>query len=69
MGHYTGTPIEIIKIMTTLSIRPPDDMAERLKTIAKHRDIRLNKLIFELCPHKSWWKKMPTPVWLAFEPS
>jgi predicted transcriptional regulator len=34
--------------MTTLSIRIPDDMAERLKTIAKHRDISLNKLIFEL---------------------
>ncbi len=34
--------------MTTLSIRIPDDMAERLKNIAKHRDISLNKLMFEL---------------------
>jgi predicted transcriptional regulator len=34
--------------MTTLSIRLPDDMAERLKTIAKQRDISLNKLMFEL---------------------
>lgn len=34
--------------MTTLSIRLPDDMAERLKHIAKIRDISLNKLMFEL---------------------
>jgi len=34
--------------MTTLSIRLPDDMAERLKNIAKERDISLNKLMFEL---------------------
>ncbi len=34
--------------MTTLSIRSPDDMAERLKNIAKVRDISLNKLMFEL---------------------
>ena len=34
--------------MTTLSIRLPDDMAERLKSIAKVRDISLNKLMFEL---------------------
>jgi predicted transcriptional regulator len=34
--------------MTTLSIRLPDDMADRLKNIAKHRDISLNKLMFEL---------------------
>jgi len=34
--------------MTTLSIRLPDDMAERLKHIAKLRDISLNKLMFEL---------------------
>lgn len=34
--------------MTTLSIRLPDDMAERLKQIAKLRDISLNKLMFEL---------------------
>jgi len=34
--------------MTTLSIRLPDDMAERLKDIAKARDISLNKLMFEL---------------------
>jgi predicted DNA-binding protein len=37
-----------MKIMTTLSIRLPDDMAERLKTIAKQRGISLNKLMFEL---------------------
>jgi len=34
--------------MTTLSIRLPDDMAERLKNIAKVRGISLNKLMFEL---------------------
>lgn len=34
--------------MTTLSIRLPDDMAERLKDIAKVRGISLNKLMFEL---------------------
>jgi predicted transcriptional regulator len=34
--------------MTTLSIRLPDDMAERLKNIANLRDISLNKLMFEL---------------------
>jgi predicted transcriptional regulator len=34
--------------MTTLFIRLPDDMAERLKNIAKIRDISLNKLMFEL---------------------
>jgi predicted transcriptional regulator len=34
--------------MTTLSIRLPDDMAERLKNITKVRDINLNKLMFEL---------------------
>ena len=34
--------------MTTLSIRLPDDIAERLKSIAKHRDISLNKLMYEL---------------------
>lgn len=34
--------------MTTLSIRLPDDMAEKLKSIAKTREISLNKLIFEL---------------------
>ena len=28
--------------MTTLSIRLPDDMAERLKNIARVRDISLN---------------------------
>lgn len=34
--------------MTTLSIRLPGDMAEKLKCIAKIRDISLNKLVFEL---------------------
>jgi predicted transcriptional regulator len=34
--------------MTTLSIRLPDGMAERLKIIAKVRDICLKKLMFEL---------------------
>ena len=34
--------------MTTLSIRLPEDMAEKLKRIAKIRDISLNKLMFEL---------------------
>lgn len=34
--------------MATLSIRLPDDMAERLKNIAKARGLSLNKLMFEL---------------------
>ncbi len=34
--------------MTTLSIRLPDDMAEKLKKIAQIRDISVNKLMFEL---------------------
>ena len=34
--------------MSTLSIRMPDDMVGRLKSIAKERNISLNKLIFEL---------------------
>ncbi|SJM89705.1 conserved hypothetical protein [Crenothrix polyspora] len=33
--------------MTTVSIRLPNDMAERLKNIAKVRDISLNKLMVE----------------------
>jgi predicted transcriptional regulator len=33
--------------MTTFSIRLPEDMAERLKDIAKVRGISLNKLMFE----------------------
>lgn len=34
--------------MATLSIRLPDDMAERLKNIAKVRGLSLNKLMIEL---------------------
>ena len=34
--------------MTTLSIRVPDDMADRLKTIARKLNISLNKFIYEL---------------------
>ncbi|MBJ6610594.1 MAG: toxin-antitoxin system HicB family antitoxin [Candidatus Thiothrix moscowensis] len=34
--------------MATLSIRLPDDMADKLKRIAQVRDISLNKLMFEL---------------------
>jgi len=34
--------------MTTLSIRLPDDMAKKLRNIAKARGISLNKLMFEL---------------------
>lgn len=34
--------------MATLSIRLPDDMAERLKNIAKVRGLSLNKLMLEL---------------------
>jgi hypothetical protein len=33
--------------MTTLSIRLPDDMALQLRTISKHRNISLNKLMFD----------------------
>jgi len=40
--------IEVTKIMINLSIRLPNDMAERLKNIAKVRNISLNKLMFEL---------------------
>lgn len=34
--------------MTTLSVRLPDDMAEKLKRMAKKREISLNKLMFEM---------------------
>lgn len=34
--------------MSTLSVRLPDDMAERLKSLAKTRKISVNKLIYEL---------------------
>ncbi len=34
--------------MTTLSIRLPDEMADKLKRIAKLRDISMSKLMFEL---------------------
>lgn len=34
--------------MSTLSVRLPDDMAERLKSLAKARKISVNKLIYEL---------------------
>nr|CAA6805043.1 MAG: Toxin-antitoxin system HicB family antitoxin [uncultured Thiotrichaceae bacterium] len=34
--------------MTTLSVRVPDDMADKLKTLARQRNISLNKFIFEL---------------------
>ena len=34
--------------MMTLSIRQPDDMAERLRTIAKQWNSSLNKLMLEL---------------------
>lgn len=34
--------------MTTLSVRVPDDMAEKLKTLARKRKISLNKFIYEL---------------------
>jgi predicted transcriptional regulator len=37
--------------MTTLSIRLPDDMAKRLKKVAKLRGVSLNKLMFELSAH------------------
>jgi len=34
--------------MSTLSIRLPDDIADRLKMLAQSREISLNKLIYEL---------------------
>jgi len=34
--------------MSTLSIRLPDDITDRLKALAQSRKISLNKLIFEL---------------------
>ncbi|RTZ72733.1 MAG: toxin-antitoxin system HicB family antitoxin [Gammaproteobacteria bacterium] len=34
--------------MSTLTIRLPDDKHERLKVLAKHRKISVNKLIEEL---------------------
>ncbi len=37
-----------LEVMATLSIRLPDDMADKLKRIAQVRDISLNKLMFEL---------------------
>ncbi len=34
--------------MSTLSVRLPDDIANRLKSLASNRDISVNKLINEL---------------------
>lgn len=34
--------------MSTLSVRLPDDITERLKSLAQSRKISLNKLMFEL---------------------
>jgi len=34
--------------MSTLTIRLPDDTAERLKTLAKYRGLSVNKLMEEL---------------------
>ena len=34
--------------MSTLTIRLPDDKHARLRQLAKHRDIRVNKLVEEL---------------------
>ena len=34
--------------MTTLTIRMPDDQADRLRSLARHRGISVNKLIEEL---------------------
>lgn len=34
--------------MATLTIRMPDDKAERLKSLADHRDVSVNKLMEEL---------------------
>ncbi len=53
--------------MTTLFIQLPDDMVERLKTIAHYRSMSFNKLMFEQST-QVLGKKMPTPLWLAFEP-
>jgi len=37
--------------MATLSVRLPDDMADKLKHIAELRNMSLNKLMFELSSH------------------
>jgi predicted transcriptional regulator len=34
--------------MSTLSVRLPDDIADRLKSLAHSRNISLNKLMYEL---------------------
>jgi predicted transcriptional regulator len=34
--------------MTTVSVRLPDDVAEKLKHMAKDRNISLNKLMYEM---------------------
>ena len=34
--------------MSTLSVRLPDDIADRLKSLANTRQISLNKLMYEL---------------------
>ncbi len=34
--------------MSTLSVRLPDDIAERLKSLANHRNMSVNKLMNEL---------------------
>lgn len=50
--------------MTTLSIRLPDDMAERLKDIAKVRGISLNKLMFELSAQALANRERSSVFWL-----
>ncbi len=37
--------------MATLTIRMPDDKADRLKTLAEHRDVSVNKLMEELATY------------------
>ena len=34
--------------MSTLSVRLPDDIADRLKSLARSRNLSLNKLMYEL---------------------
>ena len=37
--------------MSTLTIRLPDDTAERLKALAQSRGLRMNKLVEQLSAH------------------
>ena len=48
MAWAFGPPIPDTNPRSTLTIRLPDDKRARLRQLAKHRDISVNKLVEEL---------------------